>query len=342
MSGLLLTGLVAGCAVTPPPVSQPASLPSIAAPDCRPDCTDDAEALAETDVRAATQVLEACLSCSSASPSPFLLAADLYETLDQGPKSLQIIRAATDLFPLNAAVWEARSRYELSTGHPRQAIESLQTAQRLRPDDPRLLGALQAMKARHGTPEDRAGSKVAALMVEAEGRWAIDDSEGAVATLREALQQCGQVADLCARVHLRLGLIALASGDLEDALASLVLAATKAEDHILKADVALAQAEVHLARGEYSAARVAAESSVQHRPRDPLGQVNLALAAVYSGEAAAALIALEEAVDLGLARRMSRTDFESLLAPAPWGEHRPQVEVVIAKGWPSYDQSVVQ
>lgn len=317
------------------PASKPSSTPvSRPAVDCRPSCVDVAEELAESQPARAVEEVERCLSCPSASPSAFLLAADLYGALRDGDSARRVLREGTGRFALNAGLWEALSRHELAADRREAALDAMATAHRLRPEDSRLEAAYLAMLVRFGSPADRAKVTVDALVSEASGQYALGDVLAARATLRKALSKSEGVPVLRASVRLQLGLMALSEQEFEPAEAFLEAARADARtDALLRADIDLARAEWALATGNYPVAEQAAGAAVAVRPTDPLGHVNLALALVHQGAVEKAVAALRSGLDRGLAARLTRSELEQLVAPAPWGPARSEVASLIAQAW---------
>ena len=290
--------------------------------------------MAEADPARALDRLTRCLACPTARPAAFLLAADLHRTAGDFETAFSVLLRATTLYPLSASLWEARARQALALGRSTAALDAMATAHRLRPEDGRLAAAYRSLLTRFGSGADRRSAEVDALLLEAEGRYELDDIAGAKSTLNEALAKANSMPRRRAKVYLRLGLIALVQGDLDEAKAALQAAlSSEHNDRMLTSAIHLARAELGLAKGDYAFALSAAEAAVASRPRDPLNHVNLALARAHLRDFAGAVFALESAVKLGIANQLARTDLERLLDSAPWGGERPRVARLIDEAW---------
>ena len=327
----------AGKLVDPAPVARPQAQVVVPDVDCRPQCVADAEVLAETDLAGAAQALKGCLACPSATPSAYLLAADVHASLDDIEAGRRILSEATGRFPLNAGLWEALARLELSGARPDAALDAMATAYRLRPQDARLEAAYQALRSQHGGDRERAAARVDALILEAAGRYELGDTEGAQATLEAALQASDGDPMLSAKVNLRRGLLFAASNQLDEGFVALDAAArTAPEDDVeLRADIGLAQADLALQRGDPATAEAAATRVTTLRPNDPIGHLTRSVALAHVGRAEPAVEALALALQLGLSARMTRPVLETVLASAPWNGVHERVTALIEDAWQS-------
>lgn len=223
----------------------------------------------------------------------------------------------------------------MEAGNHREGIAGLAQAHRLRPNDQELTRQYEDALARHGTPEDKKEAEVQPLLLEATGRYELDDTRGALEVLKLALGKVNGMPRLRALVHHRLAVVHLGAGQLKEAKQNLEAAMreeTRPTD--LRAEVLLTYAEVLLSEGKLGEAEKAASSAIEIEPKNPLAHANLAIARSLAGDVKGAIRAFEQAFESGLARRLTLSDFLALGPPVEALEGHEQFVTMVKRAYP--------
>jgi tetratricopeptide (TPR) repeat protein len=297
-------------------------------------CFRAAQELADDDAARAEALLARCTRCPKAPPAAFRFHASLLSERDAQGEARDVLHAGTRAHAGVAMLWTALARTELELGRTREALSAFDAALRLSPDDEELARERRDVLTRLGSPEDRAEADVAALITEAAGRAELDDLAGAQGVLETALVKAKGFAKLVALVQHRLALVYVRRSEPKKALAVLdgLLAGTREPE--LRADALVTRSEVLLGLGRAKDAIRDVEEAVALTPRHPLAWADLAIARVSGGDRDGAMKAFHKAVELGLARRLTR---EELLAIGPIAKLRthPDFDGVVDQAWGS-------
>lgn len=277
---------------------------------CQPTvakCTEGAEGLADEDLGAGLARAKICAACPGAPPTAYRLLASLESDAGEPDAALTTLRAATERFEHNTNLWLALARAEMSASQPRRGIRAYAQARRLAPQDENIDREYQYALTKHGTPEERIEAKVAPLLLEAVGRYELDDAKGAAATLQAALAAAKGAPKVEAKVHHRLALVAMSQGASKVAhkhfAAGLALLPGPSPE---RADLLLGYAELLVIDGRMQDAITAATEATTIDPEQPLAHANLAVAYAEIGKIDEALASLERAAHAGIARRLTR------------------------------------
>lgn len=322
----------------PPPPPPIADAPVEAKDPCAPTvaaCLDHAETLADSDLDAALVHVERCAACELAPPLAYRLKASLEAEKGDNDASRDTLRAGVRRFEHNGPLWLALGRRELADGRAREGIRALATAHRLAPEDDNVAQEYRYALSKHGTPDEKVEASVAPLLLEAIGRYELDDEEGAEKTLVVALERAKGSPRIAAKVRHRLALLALQREAPKAAIAQFEAAlAGVGEPTSQRAELLLGYAEALVAAGRPADAIVAAKEACKISPANPLAHTNLAVAYLESGDEASALASLEAASKRGLDRRLSRASFLKIGSLARL-ENDPRFTAWLDRTWPS-------
>lgn len=325
--GILLGLAVAGGCVhaeppaPPPPTVRVAPLEPPAPPlvPCDDRWLVGAERLADADPPASIELLRRCLG-REAPPSAYRLLASLESDEGQEDAARRTLLRALALHPDDAFAWANLARIEARTDRGPSALGAIERAHRLRPNDESFAHRHRLYLTRFGRPEERLQARMAPLLFEAEGRAELGDIDGALDTLASVASLAEGDRALLAMVHLRRGHLFLGRRELEAASrareAGSVSLGEGADHPALRSELELLRSELALANGEARAALEAASAADRWRPGHPLAAANRALAQIALGRRRAAIEALDQALEAGIALRMSREDFLSLAGVA--------------------------
>ncbi len=341
-AGWLVVVALAACKTTPapppPPPPPPPAPPPVAVDHCAPTvakCTEGAEALAEDDLNAALARAKICAACPGAPPTAYRLLASLETDGGHDADALATLRTGADRFEHNTNLWLALARAEMAASNPRRGIRAYAQVRRLAPQDENIEREYQYALAQHGTDEEKIEAKVAPLLLEAVGRYELDDTKGAAATLTAALAAAKGAPRIEAKVHHRLALIALSEG-----------ASKKAHQHFAaglallpnptpaRAELLLGYAELLVLDGRMKDAIAAASEATSIDPDQPLAHTNLAVAYAEIGKIDEALAALDRAAKAGIARRLSRKALLQIGGLSKLAED-PRFEAWLDRTWPA-------
>lgn len=323
----------------PPPSSKPPPSSAVADSTCDPTggaCFSRAEARSDSDPAGAEEELRRCLTCIDAPPASYQLLATLLDDRGKRDEARQTLQLGVRRFPSNVLLHRALGRMSLAMGRHREGISALGQAHRLRPNDEEIGREYQDALAAHGTKEDRLEAELQPLLLEAIGRYEIDDAEGALGVLEAALAKSKSVPRLRALVHHRMAIVHLGSGRLADAKKHLEEAMSAEKNGTeLRADVLVSYAEVLLSEGKLPEAEEAANEAIAIEPKNPLAHANLAIARSLAGNADGAVSAFESAFESGLARRLTFSDFIAIGRPIELLEDQPAFRAVVKRAYPS-------
>lgn len=329
MVGACQTG--GSSAVEPPPPPPPAR--SVCDPSGTA-CFSKAEERSEADPAGAAEALRLCLGCPDTPPAAYRLLATLHQDRSKNDEARQILLLGTRRFPSNGELLVALGRLSIGMGRTSEGISWLGQAHRLRPSDEDLADEYKNALARHGTPEDRLEAELSPLLLEATGRYELDDAKGAVDVLQQALKKSKGAPRLRALVHHRLGIVYLAAGQHGPAKEHLEagLRDEKAPT-ALRAELLVSYAEVLLSVGKLAEAENAASNAIEIEPSNPLAHANLAIARAMLGDRTGAIEALEDAFEAGLARRLTLDDFMAI-GPIKTLEELPEFQAMVKRVYP--------
>jgi tetratricopeptide (TPR) repeat protein len=207
-------------------------------------------------------------------------------------------------------------------------------AHQLRPEDQDLEREYQHALSEHGTKEERLEAEIFPLLLEATGRYELDDPSGAIDALNLALNKVKRVPRLSALVRYRIALVLLSTGEGKKAVHHLETALNGIRgDGQLKADVLVSYSEALLSVERVDAAAKAAASAVELDPTNPLGHANLAIARQRKGNADGAIEAFKVAFAKGLARRLSMAQFLAISSVDGLRSH-PEFVPMVKSAWP--------
>ncbi len=270
-------------------------------------CLDAAERMADDALAEGLTHARICAACPGAPPTAYRLLASLESDSGDAAAALATLRSGAERFEHNGTLWLALARAEMDAKHPRRGIRAYAKAQQLAPNDDNIAREYEYALTQHGTESERIEAKVAPLLLEAVGRYELDDVKGAAATLAVALKTAKGAPKLEAKVHHRLALLAMSQGDSKGAhkhfAAALALVPGARPP---RADLLLGYAELLVLDGRIEDAIEAAKESVKIDPAQPLAHTNLAVAYAELGKIDQALASLERASETGLSRRLSR------------------------------------
>jgi tetratricopeptide (TPR) repeat protein len=319
----------------PAPPPPPAEAESICAPTGNA-CFTRAEQRSESDPAGAEEDLRRCLTCIDAPPSSYQLLASLLADRGAKEEQRQTLQLGVRRFPTSVLLLRSLGRLSLALGRHREGISHLGQAHRLRPNDEEIAAEYRDALKSHGTKEDRLEAELQPLLLEATGRFEIDDAKGAIGVLETALVKSAPVPRLRALVHHRIAIVHLGSGHLTEAKKHLVEAMSAEKNGSeLRADVLVSYAEVLLSEGKLEEAEKAAGEAIQIEPKNPLAHANLAIARALAGNEEGAMSAFEAAFDTGLARRLTLSDFLAIGRPIEALKDHPGFTAMVKRAYPS-------
>ncbi len=277
-----------------------------------------------------------CLTCVDAPPASYQLLATLLGDRGAQEEARETLQLGTKRFPSSVLLQQSLGRLSLAMGRHREGISALAEAHRLRPNDEDIEAEYELALAAHGTKEDRIEAELQPLLLEATGRYEIDDSAGAIEVLQTALAKTASVPRLRALVHHRLAMVHLGAGHLAQAKKHLEAAMRAEKDHTdLRAEVLVSYAEVLLSEGKLGDAEKAANEAIDIAPKNPLAYANLAIARSLAGNRDGAISAFEKAFDSGLARRLTLHDFMAIGKPIDALKAHPGFAEMVKRAYPS-------
>ena len=255
---------------------------------------------------------------------------------ERSGEARRTLQSGIGRFPSNVDLLRALARVSIQVGRHRDGLRALARAHRLRPSDPELSREYQAVLARHGNSQERLEAELQPLLLEATGRYELDDADGALEVLKIALEKSRGIPGLSAMVHHRLATVQLGAGRLQEARGHLETALSKETGPTaLRAEVLVSYAEVLLSQGHWAKAEKTAEQAVAIEPQNPLAFANLAIARSLGGKKTDAIRAFEKAFESGLARRLTLRDFLAIGPPVAGLEDHPDFEPMIRRAYPS-------
>jgi tetratricopeptide (TPR) repeat protein len=334
---LLLSILAVACKSggTPDPVDHRPPPPP-PPPLSGPECFAHAETLSDSDAAAAERDLRRCLTCIDAPPATYQLLSTLLSDRGAKEEARQTLQLGVRRFPANVLLRSSLGRVSLAMGRHREGIAALGEAHRLRPNDEDLEREYQEALRAHGTAEDRLEAELQPLLLEATGRYEIDDAKGAIEVLELALKKANGVPRLTALVHHRMAIAFLGSSKLAEAKRHLEAAMKDEKNNSeLRADVLVSYAEVLLSEGKLAEAETAASEAIGIEPKNPLAYANLAIARSLAGNGDGAIDAFEHAFDSGLARRLTLKDFLAIGPPIEAIKNHPGFGAMVKRAYPS-------
>ena len=339
----ILGGVVACKSAGPPSPSEPPPPPppNVEASDsiCAPTgtaCFSRAEQRSDADPAGAEQALRLCLTCIDAPPASYQLLATLLGDRGAKDEARQTLQLGVRRFPTSVLLLRALGRLSLAMGRHHEGISALGSAHRLRPNDEDIASEYREALRAHGTQEDRLEAELQPLLLEATGRFEIDDTSGAIGVLEAALSKSAAVPRLRALVHHRIAIVHLGTGELAKAKKHLEAAMTTEKEHSeLRADLLVTYAEVLLSEGKLDDAEKAAGEAIEIEPRNPLALANLAIARSLAGNAEGAMTAFEQAFESGLARRLTLSDFLAIGRPIEALKGHPKFPAMVKRAYPS-------
>lgn len=298
------------------------------------ECHRSAETLADQDPAQGEVALVRCLECVDAPPSAYTLLASLRSELHRPDDARRALQDGVRRYPNNGLLWMALGRLELANGRSREGLQALGTARRLRPDDANLAEEHDHYLLRYGSDEDRIEAKIQPLLLEATGRFELDDRGGALRALEAALVEVKGYSRLEAQVRHRMALVHLSAGELAQAQSNIELAlAALPPTTTQRAEVLLTDAEVLLSLNKPKEAATAAQSAIELEPANPLAYANLGIAKALTNEPEAALNALEQGFRWGLARRLTPDQFLEIPAIQKL-KSNPRFPSLMRSAWP--------
>lgn len=317
-------------------VSAPsAALGSVCTPSAGA-CHTRGEALLEADPGAAEDLLNECLSCDDVGPATYQLLATVRADRGADDRARELLQAGVRRFPQSVLLWQGLGRLELAMGRHREGLSALGAAHRLNPDDEALSDEYRSLLARYGTEEDRLESIVHPLLLEAVGRFEIDDPEGSLQVLAIALKKADKSPRLRALVRSRLASVLVSLRRYAEARKHLELALhDEPKASSLRAELLVTDSEVRLAGGDVAGAIHAASEAVELEPKNPLAHANLGVARALAGNVAGAIDALYRAVDCGLGRRLTKAQFLGIGPPLERLKSLPDFQRLLEHGWPT-------
>lgn len=296
-------------------------------------CLNRASETAERSARQAEVQVQACMACPT--EAGYRMWADLLSERGALVESRRVLLEGHRRFPRSTPMLLALARVERDLGQPRSAISHLARARRHAPEDPVIDQEYRILVRRYGNPEDRAEAELDELLRLAAGRYALDDADGALEALGQALGVVEGVPRLEGVVHHRRALVLLGRGDAAgaelEAASGLDVGASDLPPET-EAALWVTRGEALMALGRYGDAKRATEKALERTPSDPLAWANLAFAQVALGNELQALDAFETAVRKGLPRLLTR-DQLAAAAAEDWIA-RPEVQAIVRQGWP--------
>lgn len=312
-----------------------AGLSSVCAPSAGA-CHARGEELLDANPEAGEALLNACLSCDDVGPATYRLLATV--RIDRGAedRARELLQSGVRRFPQSVLLWQGLGRLELSMGRQREGLSAIGAAHRLNPDDEALSEEYRDLLARYGTEEDRLEAIVHPLLLEAVGRFEIDDAEGALEVLATALKKADKSPRLRALVRSRLASVLVSLRRYDEARKHLALALRDAPTpSSLRAELLVTDSEVRLAGGDVQGAIQAASEAVAIEPKNPLAHANLGVSRAIAGNVSGAIDALYRAVDCGLGRRLTKEQFLGIGPPLEKLKALPDFQRLLEHGWPS-------
>jgi tetratricopeptide (TPR) repeat protein len=298
-------------------------------------CFKRAEQLLDDHPKDGQDLLTQCLACQDAPPAAYRLLSGLYESSGDREQARSVLEVGVRRYAYSVLLWQALARAEMAMSRYREGLSAMATAHRLRPDDDAVAEEYRFLLAKYGTPEDRREAQIHPLLVEAQGRLEIDDVQGAIMTLNEALKLSGPVKRLRGLVLFRLANVHLRQGEMEEADKTLGRALDEAtEPTALRADILVARTEILLSREAYAEARAAAAEAAELAPQSPLPFANLAVALAMLGDKDGAIVNFGLAFDRGLGRRLTQEEFLSLGPSINLIRSHAQFAPMMRRAWP--------
>ena len=288
----------------------------------------------DDDAAAGIARLRRCVACPVVSPSAYRLLADAHGIAGDRTEARRVLLEGRARFPRSPYIFVALGRIERDLGHGAAAKAAFARAHALRPDDPMIESEWRRALAEFGTPDERAEAKIRPLIREANGRYELEDVEGARDTLETALERAGPHPRVIAEVLHRIALLELAEGRPKVALRRTRSAVSwEGVPAELLANLNLVRSEAFMTIGRWDLAEPASLRALELRPEDPRAAANLALVHHHLGRRAEALVAFRSAVDNGLPRILT---FKQLVAVQQMKKmlDDPEFQAVAELGWP--------